>query len=205
MSQPRDARRARSWMSFALSATVTLVLLGASGCREEVAERETLAEAPVAAHEVSAPAPTAPAPTAPAGDGAAAHAPAAPKRPAPSVPEPDPDASARLSLNRLVVSTGVEGREPVGAGTTFDADESDRIYAFVDVSNPTRGASEIVVTFEPPDGSGARGNVTLDVGASPRWRTWAYTRGARVPGTWRAVVRTADGRELGEEKFEITL
>jgi hypothetical protein len=75
----------------------------------------------------------------------------------------------------------------------------------VEVENPEAEESEITVTFEPPGGGDARGNVTLDVGASRRWRTWAYTRGARSAGAWTAVVRGPGGEELARAPFEVTL
>lgn len=111
---------------------------------------------------------------------------------------------ARLTVKRLVIAEGVSSREPVGAATTFAASEADRIYAFVELENADRLDAEVTVTFLPPDGEPAIGNVTLDVGASPRWRTWAYTRGARQPGTWTAVVRSMSGKVLAKAPFEIT-
>jgi len=111
---------------------------------------------------------------------------------------------ARLTVKRLVIAEGVSSREPVGAATTFAASEADRSYAFVELENADRLASEVTVTFLPPDGEPAIGNVTLDVGASPRWRTWAYTRGARQAGTWTAVVRSMSGKVLAKAPFEIT-
>jgi len=107
-----------------------------------------------------------------------------------------------LRVKRLVVARGVKSREPVDPAGSFELDELERIYAFVEVSNPDRADSEIFVTFEPEQGA-ARGHVRLRVGPSPRWRTWAYTRGIRQPGSWWAVVRDGDGEELARTPFEI--
>jgi hypothetical protein len=108
-----------------------------------------------------------------------------------------------LHVKRLVLARSVAGHEPVDVATSFSAAQNDRIYAFVEVDNPERAESQIVVTFEPEHGS-PTGFVRLDVGASPRWRTWAYTRAARQPGAWAAVVRDGNGVELGRTAFEVT-
>ncbi|AKT36260.1 DUF2914 domain-containing protein [Chondromyces crocatus] len=120
-----------------------------------------------------------------------------------------PGAAARdgapVKVKRLVLTEQIEGREPSTAKSTFSGAEAKKIYAFVEVENPSEGSSEITVSFEPPDGSGARGQVTLDVGASRRWRTWAFTRGAKVAGSWTAVVHGPSGEELARAPFEVTL
>ncbi|HVY46250.1 MAG TPA: DUF2914 domain-containing protein, partial [Minicystis sp.] len=110
-----------------------------------------------------------------------------------------------LHVKRLVVSTGVAGREPVGASDLFRTSETERLYAFVEIENPSRHAGDIRVTFEPPDGRAPRGNVELAVGETTRWRTWAYTTGAHQVGSWTAVVKDRSGRTLARKPFEIAL
>lgn len=118
----------------------------------------------------------------------------------------DPALAERLRIKRLVVATSVDQREPQGAAESFGLEGLERVYAFVEVENPSRSESEVVVTFEPPDGTKAAptGHVTLSVGASPRWRTWAFTRGIHQPGEWTAVVTTPTGKELARQSFLIT-
>jgi hypothetical protein len=58
------------------------------------------------------------------------------------------------------------------------------------------------VTFVSPSGV-AHGPIELEVGAAPRWRTWAYTRAASKPGSWHAVVRNENGKELAKTEFEV--
>lgn len=136
-----------------------------------------------------------------------AAAPAPAPAPAPvKVAAPKPSTRpAELKVKRLVVAEGVEDREPVEAGTSFKAGAVERIYAFVELENATREPGQVTVAFEPAGGGGASGNVTLDVGGAPRWRTWAYTRAAKRPGAWTAVVRSADGEVLARTPFEVTL
>ncbi|KYF68054.1 DUF2914 domain-containing protein, partial [Sorangium cellulosum] len=113
--------------------------------------------------------------------------------------------AAELKVKRLVIAEGVKDREPVAPGTTFRAPETERLYAFVELENRSDVEGEVTVSFVPPDGGAPVGNVTLGVGPSPRWRTWAFTRGARRAGEWTAVVRSETGEELARAPFEVTL
>jgi len=112
---------------------------------------------------------------------------------------------AKLAVKRLVLAQGVKNREPVQVGRSFYGPEAERIYAFVEVENKSDHEGEISVAFIPPGGGAAVGNVTLEVGSSPRWRTWAYTRGVQKAGEWTAVVRSETGEVLAREAFEVTL
>jgi hypothetical protein len=125
------------------------------------------------------------------------------RQPGDSSPTTQPEARLTdLRIRRLVVSQGVEAREPIGAAESFALAEVDRLYAFVEVHNADAAESEIFVTFEPERGP-VRGHVRLRVGATPRWRTWAYTRGVRSPGTWTAVVRNGEGELLAKTTFVV--
>lgn len=110
-----------------------------------------------------------------------------------------------LRVRRLVVSTGIESREPTGASDTFDG-EDERLYAFVDLAN--RGdATEVEISFEPEIESRdahVTGLVTLEVPSEVgRHRTWAWSRNVHTPGNWFAVVRDLEGHELAREAFTI--
>ncbi|WP_437279525.1 DUF2914 domain-containing protein [Sorangium sp. So ce375] len=113
--------------------------------------------------------------------------------------------AAELKVKRLVIAGGVKDREPVAPGTTFHVPETPRLYAFLEVENRSDVEGEITVAFVPPGGGAPVGNVTLGVGPSPRWRTWAFTRGAQKAGEWTAVVRSETGEELARAPFEVTL
>lgn len=107
-----------------------------------------------------------------------------------------------LLVRRLIVARGVENREPVGAASRFDA-SAERIYAFMEMVNDGDEDREVVVTFERDDGTSV-GNITVNIPANaPRWRTWAWSHRISTPGTWTAVISTADGTELGRERFEV--
>jgi hypothetical protein len=115
----------------------------------------------------------------------------------------DPIAPADLKVTRLVVARGVNGREPVGAATSFSAESVEKIYAFVDLQNDAKVESEVFVTFTP-NGGGPGHRIKLDVGAEKRWRTWALSRKPRTPGSWTATVRDGGGKVLARTTFEVT-
>ncbi len=186
-------------------AAVTLMTTTLVGCGERRAMPGGEASAPAQSAALAAPsaAPTAaPAavvcPTATAS--VAAAPPEAPRAPA----KVKATTEGALVVKRLVVAPAVKGREPVSPATSFKADAG-KIYAFVELENKEATESEITVSFEAPDGKSATGNVKLDVGASPQWRTWAYTRAARTAGSWTAIVKNRRGDVLARAPFEVTL
>lgn len=185
----------------ALALILSTAMLG--GCREPRPAQAAMPIAPVLAEQASrlAPAPAAscatPAP--------AAQAPAAQAKQAAKAPRASKPAAVELKVKRLLFAEAIQGREPVEARSSFSAKDAKRVYAFVEVENPGAEESEITVSFEPPGGGAAKGQVSLDVGASRRWRTWAFTRGASTPGSWTAVVRGPRGEELARAPFEVTL
>jgi hypothetical protein len=173
-----------------LVSVVIAVLL--SGCQKPAREVEPPAQQPIA----QAPAPSvtaipsvivtpAPAPTT-----VASAAPAKPKK-----------GDADLQVKRLVVAEGVHDHEPVAAKTSFTKDQ--KIFAFVELDNRDKRASEIAIEFVPPSGA-AHAPIPLEVGESARWRTWAFTRNAHATGTWTAIVRNRRGEVLAKTPFEVT-
>lgn len=179
-------------------AAVVLGTAALSGCGQRSAVRATSqADAPAAPCATTVAVAPAPVP--------AAAPPIAPREPA----RPEPRKTALggddlLTVKRLVLSQAVKNREPVDPGSSFKSD-SGKIYAFVELDNHGRAPGEIVVEFEPPGGGTPHGDVTLAVGAAARWRTWAYTRTARTPGSWTAVVKNRKGDVLARAPFEVTL
>lgn len=84
--------------------------------------------------------------------------------------------TTKLAMKRIAIARGIAGREPEGASDTFDA-KTDKVYAFVEVEKPQRLRGEIAVEFQPPSKK-YEGAITLGVGESSRFRTWAFTRQA---------------------------
>ena len=111
--------------------------------------------------------------------------------------------SSRLLVKRLVVTTGIEDREPLESAQALPSDGS-AIYAFAELSNPEGESENVRITFERQGGAERVGNVTLPVpGKVVRHRTWATTRFIRAAGVWEAVLWSESGSELGRVSFEV--
>ncbi|NUO54663.1 MAG: DUF2914 domain-containing protein [Polyangiaceae bacterium] len=115
---------------------------------------------------------------------------------------PEATAPVPLRVKRIQFSESIASREPVDPEETFVAGDTDKLYAFIELSNETKKKSKIVVRFIPPGGSSSK--VTLDVGDKSRWRTWALRRGVKTTGTWTVTVSDAEGHEIGRRSFEVT-
>jgi hypothetical protein len=108
-------------------------------------------------------------------------------------------AAPSVNVKRLVVTRGIKEREPL---PTESLTVGSPVFAFVELQNPSDAEKAVVITFEQAKLS--VGHVTLSVSAETvRWRTWGKTRNITQPGTWTAVVRAKDGRELARQAFEV--
>jgi len=111
-------------------------------------------------------------------------------------------ATSLPKLKRLVVTTGVQKREPLKVDTLLAGE--DPIYAFMELTNESTRDHYVVVTFEREDDLEVVGHIKLKVPAQqPRWRTWGRTHMIQDAGPWVAVVRTPDGHELAREPFDV--
>ena len=106
----------------------------------------------------------------------------------------------KVAVRRLVVTHAVKDREPIEPAELVSGIP---VLAFVELSNADGVERDVVVTFER-EGRPAVGHAKLHVpGDSPRFRTWARTHNLSEVGTWEAVVRGEDGKELGRQPFEL--
>jgi len=112
-------------------------------------------------------------------------------------------AAEEAKVDRFVLATGVEEREPVGETDTFSTDR-DKIWAFVQFDNEYGAPFSVRVHWEKVDGPASPYGYVLDVPPAKRFRTWSWTAIRRTPGQYRAVLRTLDGKELASRDFEIT-
>lgn len=109
-----------------------------------------------------------------------------------------------LRVKRLLVTSGVQEREPLAVAGALPSDGTP-IYAFAELDNPNGASENIRITFERKGGSERVGNVTLPVpGKVSRHRTWATTRFIRAAGVWEAVLWSESGRELERTSFEVS-
>ena len=127
--------------------------------------------------------------------------------PAPAHDEPSDMALDRrleageVKIDRFVLATGVQQREPVGESDVFYTD-TPQIYAFVQLANAQEPYA-VKVHWEPAEGPASPYGTALAVPTAPRYRTWAWTRIKRAPGRYHAVLRTLAGQEIARREFLI--
>jgi hypothetical protein len=108
----------------------------------------------------------------------------------------------KLAIKRIQFAEEIAKREPVSAEETFSAAQTGKLYAFIEIDNPEKKRSHVLVTFVPPMGSPTK--VELRVGDKSRWRTWALRRSVKAVGTWTVIVSDPKGAEIGRRSFEVT-
>jgi len=109
-------------------------------------------------------------------------------------------AESELQVNQVTFATAVEDRQPIGPGTSFEADV-ERVYCFTAISGAEEETSISHVWYFN-DTEMAR--VPLSVRAAT-WRTWSSKR--IMPywiGQWRVDVESANGDVLTSKEFSVT-
>jgi hypothetical protein len=154
--------------------TALLALCSGAGCGDSVARAEALATAPA---QKAAPASS------------------------PATPTPASTSAPTLTIKRLLIATGVDAREPIGAASEFSTTDTARLYAFVEVENSTAAASEVTVTWVDTTTGKERKPYTLSIGASKRWRTWMRAAAPKQPGSYAVVLKDATGAELARVAY----
>jgi hypothetical protein len=112
-----------------------------------------------------------------------------------------PLAVTEVTVNRFLLASGVESREPLDERDTFKGDE--KIFAFMELANAEGEPYAFRVHWEPVAGPASPYGVELNVKTAPRFRTWSWTAIPREPGAYRAVLRTLDGEEIASRTFTI--
>ncbi|MCX5906491.1 MAG: DUF2914 domain-containing protein [Deltaproteobacteria bacterium] len=104
-----------------------------------------------------------------------------------------------LAIARLVVGTGVENREPVGAAETFPA-TTEKVYCFLEATNVSKD-TEVAVIWTRGDKEMLK--TSLPLKASPKWRTFAFKMVKGLKGDWKVEVKDAGGKILKDVKFKV--
>lgn len=102
-----------------------------------------------------------------------------------------------LSVNRFVLATGIENREPSNPKENFSTSD-EKVVAFVDFS----AHADETVTFVWSCDDKVHAQWSAHVAASPRFRTYAIIQ-AR-PGKWSVKVQDSKGTVLKEQAFEVS-
>jgi len=111
----------------------------------------------------------------------------------------DLKAQSILKIERIVVSTGVENRQPVGESDTF-ADSVGTLFCYTEIRGMGDSTTVSHVWYH---GDNRRADVKLNV-RGYRWRTWS-TKVIQKDwtGDWRVDVVSADGKILKSKRFRI--
>lgn len=121
---------------------------------------------------------------------------------APTAPAdtPQPEARPKVEIVALQVGTAVSRRVLVDPQPHVSV-EAERVYAHLTVRNP--GPETALRMVWRRDGKRVQ-DLTVDVGRSPRWRTWSYKRLRLADvGDWTVEVIDAEGAVIGRAAFTV--
>ncbi len=107
--------------------------------------------------------------------------------------------NAPFRVERLVVGTDVEQREPVGLADVFPAG-TETVVCFLEARDISRPV-EIQLIWYFGDQEVARVPLLLDAG--PRWRTFASKKIGDRQGNWKVYLQDDADQVLGEVQFVV--
>lgn len=109
------------------------------------------------------------------------------------------DATSVSEVERLVVSTSIKHRRPIGVSDRFQAD-IDRLWGYIEVKHSGPPTLLLMEWWREGD---LRSRLKVRVGESLRWRTWSWQRlrPQRDTGHWTLKVLTPDKKLLAETPF----
>jgi hypothetical protein len=104
-----------------------------------------------------------------------------------------------FTIARLVVGTGVENREPVGAAEIFPA-TTEKVYCFLEATEISKD-TEISFVWFHGEKEMAKTNLPLQTGS--RWRTFSNKTVAGMKGDWKVEIRDANGNLVKDLTFKV--
>ncbi len=106
---------------------------------------------------------------------------------------------AAFAVERFVITTGIEDREPVDTVESFPKG-TERAYCFIEARNIGEDTF-VTVTWYHNDTE--TGSIQLDLRQGQRWRTYAYKNLHQGSGTWRVELKDAKGNILETANFTV--
>jgi hypothetical protein len=107
--------------------------------------------------------------------------------------------AAALAIARVMVGTGVENSEPVGAAEKFPA-STEKVYCFIEATNIPK---DMDITFVWSLGGKEQFKIALPLKMGPRWRTYALKNLHGMKGDWKVEIKDADGKLLKDVAFKV--
>ena len=117
----------------------------------------------------------------------------------PATPSRAEEKTASLTINRLIVCSGVENHEPVDNVSTFPAG-TEMAYAFLEATNITR---DVEVSFVWLHDGNEVARVILPIRQGSRWRTYSSKKLAGLSGAWRVEVQDSNSTVLAATDFTL--
>jgi hypothetical protein len=105
--------------------------------------------------------------------------------------------TANLTINRLVICSGIENREPVDNVSSFPAG-TEMAYAFLEATDIS-GDVEVSMVWLHEGSEVAR--VILPIRQGYRWRTYSNKNLAGLSGSWRVEVQDSNSTVLAATEF----
>ncbi len=106
---------------------------------------------------------------------------------------------APFSVERLVVGTGVQDREPVGVADIFPAG-TETVFCYLEARNISQ---EVEVQLVWYFGEEEVARVPLSLGAGPRWRTYSSKQIGDRRGNWKVYLQDDADQTLGSVQFVV--
>lgn len=104
-----------------------------------------------------------------------------------------------LSVEKLVICTSIEERQPVGVDSTFSKDVG-KLYCFTNITGAENPCSISQVWYYKDE---EMANIKLNVKAKT-WRTWSSKKIVMFAvGQWRVDVVSEKGIVLASRKFTV--
>lgn len=107
--------------------------------------------------------------------------------------------AAGLTIERMVVGTGIENKEPVGASDKFPA-TTEKVFCFIEAKNINEDTTITVVWSH--EGKEIL-KYDLKLQKSSRWRTNANKNLNGMKGNWKVEVKDANGNTLKSAEFKV--
>ena len=107
--------------------------------------------------------------------------------------------AAGFSVARLVVGTGMDGKEPEGVADIFPSN-TEKVICFLDARDIAPD-TEIAFVWIFNGKEILKTNLPLKAGS--RWRTRADKRLYAKTGEWKVEIRDADGKTVADVKFKV--
>jgi|Deesub1362A_J573_1020465.scaffolds.fasta_scaffold00038_8 hypothetical protein len=108
-------------------------------------------------------------------------------------------AQGLFEVHRLVITSGIQAREPVDALEEVAAD-TERLYCFLEARDIKEDTTVVFLWLH--EGK-QMARVELPLKKGYRWRTYSSKRLGGLKGQWEVLLQDAQGRELAKALFRV--